>query len=321
MDFMTQTGFGAFIGTSPAMQSIYTIIESAASSRAGVFITGASGTGKDVAAQALHKCSPRARHPFIALNCAAIPRDLLESELFGHVKGAYTGATETRDGAATRAHSGTLFLDEICDMPMEMQGKLLRFLQDGHFTKIGGNKLEHSDVRIVCATNKDPHQQIALGRFREDLYYRLHVIPLHMPPLRLRGHDITELAEVFLHRQSMQEKKNFTAFDPGALARLRHYDWPGNVRELINLIHQAVVLHTGPLLCEDMLPAHIREPAPLSEVDTPLFLKPLHIIEKQVIEQAINRCDGNIIRAAALLEISPSTIYRKKAEWEGAVNL
>lgn len=320
MEYDRQPAFGGFIGTGRAMQAIYDTIENAATSKASVFITGASGTGKDIAAQALHKCSPREEKPFIALNCAAIPRDLVESELFGHVKGAFTGAIETRGGAAARADGGTLFLDEICDMPIGMQGKLLRFLQDGHYTRVGGNKAEHSDVRVVCATNKDPRAEIAAGRFREDLYYRLHVIPLVMPPLRSRGYDLVELAEVFLRRYSDYEQKNFTGYHDQALKCLHQHSWPGNVRELENVIHQVVVLHQGPLVMPEMLPRYLKEPRADTTIQADKKIVPLWEIEKQVIEQAIYRCDGNIAQAAALLEISPSTIYRKKAGWDGGMS-
>ena len=321
MDYISLTSFGGFIGTSRAMQSVYDIIENAAPSMASVFITGASGTGKDIAAQALHKCSPRADKPFIALNCAAIPRDLMESELFGHVKGAFTGAIETREGAAARADGGTLFLDEICDMPMEMQGKLLRFLQDGRFTKVGGNKAERSNVRIVCATNKDPAAAIETGTFREDLYYRLHVVPLSMPPLKDRDGDLIELAEVFLQRAGAHEGKIFSGFDAAAMLVLQTHHWPGNVRELENLIRQIFVLHGGPVVTQAILPSYLMHNRPAAAEPKQMTIRPLWEIEKQVIEHAISCCNGNIVRAAALLEISPSTIYRKKGEWEGGVGL
>jgi two-component system repressor protein LuxO len=308
-----------FIGTSRAMQSVYNIIESAAPSMASVFITGASGTGKDLAAQALHDISPRAGKPFIALNCAAIPRDLVESELFGHVKGAFTGASETRDGAITRAQGGTLFLDEICDMPMEMQSKMLRFLQNGQYTRVGGNKIEQSTVRIVCATNKDPAREIARAKFREDLFYRLHVIPIVMPDLCARGQDMIELAHVFLHRFAGLEDKQFEGFDPQALDLLAAHDWPGHVRELENVIRQVTVLNEGGTVTRTMLPLYLmqRRARRFTNDDQapPAAIRPLREIEKQVIESAITRCEGNIARAAAMLEISPSTIYRKKAEW------
>ncbi|MDX1739297.1 MAG: sigma-54 dependent transcriptional regulator, partial [Alphaproteobacteria bacterium] len=186
----SRTHFEGFIGSSLSMQAVYRIIDSAATSKATVFITGESGTGKEVCAEAIHRQSKREKGPFIAINCGAIPRDLMESEIFGHKKGAFTGATTDRDGAATLADGGTLFLDEIGEMPMELQTKLLRFIQTGSFQKVGGSQIEHVDVRFICATNRDVLQEVKDGNFREDLYYRLHVIPIQMPPLRERGEDI-----------------------------------------------------------------------------------------------------------------------------------
>ncbi len=308
-----------FVGTSRAMQSVYSIIESAAPSMASVFITGASGTGKDLAARALHITSPRADKPFITLNCATIPYDLVESELFGHVKGAFTGADETRDGAVARAQGGTLFLDEVCDMPMEMQSKMLRFLQNGQYTRVGDNKVEQSTVRIVCATNKDPAREIARAKFREDLFYRLHVIPVVMPDLCVRGQDIIVLAHVFLRRFAALENKQFEGFDPQALDLLAAHDWPGHVRELENVIRQITILYQGGRVTCMMLPPYLVQKYAQRNTNndnTPQPpVRPLREIEKQVIESAISRCGGNIAQAAAMLEISPSTIYRKKAEW------
>ncbi len=189
-----RSSFAGFIGASMPMQAVYRIIESAAPSKATVFITGESGTGKEVCAEAIHQCNPRREQPFIALNCAAIPHDLMESEIFGHVKGSFTGAQGDRKGAASLADGGTLFLDEICEMDLDLQSKLLRFIQTGTLQRVGSGKLETVDVRFVCATNRDPLLEVKAGRFREDLYYRLHVIPLSLPPLRERGEDILLLA-------------------------------------------------------------------------------------------------------------------------------
>ena len=205
--------FHGFIGSSLSMQAVYRIIESAASSRATVFITGESGTGKEVCAEAIHQEGDRRAAPFIALNCAAIPRDLIESEIFGHVKGAFTGASAERHGAATQADGGTLFLDEIGEMDIDLQSKLLRFVQTGSFQKVGGSKVEKVDVRFVCATNRDPLEMVSKGRFREDLFYRLHVIPIHLPALRERGEDVLLIAEYFLQKFSQEENKDFINFD------------------------------------------------------------------------------------------------------------
>lgn len=317
---------GTFIGTSPCMQAIYGVIESAAASRASVFITGESGTGKDVCAQAIHHMSPRSAGPFVALNCAAIPAGLLESELFGHVKGAFTGAIDHRDGAVRRAQGGTLFLDEICDMGADMQAKLLRFLQTLSYTRLGGNREEQADVRIICATNRDPQADIEQGRFRDDLYYRLHVIPIAMPALRGRTDDILDLADYYLAHFARQEGKHFTGFTADAETFLVRYGWPGNVRELQNLIHSMVVLQQGPCIDGTMLEQGTRRsssrptlPAgPSRGAERPLRgLAPLWQVERETIENAIRLCGGNIPKAAAILEVSPSTIYRKKLSWEG----
>ncbi len=320
-----RTGFGGFIGISEPMQLVYDVIENAAASDATVFITGESGTGKEICAEAIHKYSRRVAAPFIAINCAAIPRDLLESELFGHVKGAYTGAIADREGAVSQARGGTLFLDEIAEMAPDMQTKLLRFLQNFTFRKVGSNISEQANVRIVCATNKDPLTEINEGRLRQDLYYRLHVIPIHMPPLRERKCDIIDLADYFLKSYARQENKSFMSFAPDAEQMMIAFPWPGNVRQLQNIVRGISVLHDGKIVTPAMLPAEIsqfykRSAEAVKPATTAMSSKsdisPLWQIERSAIEQAINLCEGNIPKAAALLEISPSTIYRKKMLWE-----
>ena len=329
-----RSSFAGFIGASMAMQAVYRIIESAAPSKATVFITGESGTGKEVCAEAIHQCSPRRDQPFIALNCAAIPHDLMESEIFGHVKGSFTGAQGDRKGAASLADGGTLFLDEICEMDLDLQSKLLRFIQTGTLQRVGSGKVETVDVRFVCATNRDPLVEVKAGRFREDLYYRLHVIPLSLPPLRERGEDILLLARDLLLRYAKEEHKRFKDFDADAVRVLLDYPWPGNVRELQNVVRNIVVLNDRELVSKEILPPPLNGgralvvPAPVPaeathEIQTepmpiPLPVRPLWLVEKEAIEQAIASCDGNIPKAAALLEISPSTIYRKKQGWEEA---
>ena len=320
----------SFVGSSLSMHAVYRIIESAAPSSATVFITGESGTGKELAADAIHRQSERREEPFVAINCAAIPRDLIESEIFGHVKGAFTGAIDDHEGAASRADGGTLFLDEICEMDPSLQSKLLRFIQSGTFQKVGGTLLQRVDVRFVCATNQDPLVAVAEGRFREDLYYRLHVIPLEMPPLRDRGDDVLEIARHVLLRHSQNEGKRFVGFAPEAEARLRAYSWPGNVRQLENVLHNTVVLNDGDYVTLDMLPIPLNrgiagEDAHPRHDDTPVVpietrslapgVRPLWQIEKEAIERAIAACEGNIPRAAALLQVSPSTVYRKRQAW------
>ncbi len=331
--------FHGFIGSSLPMQPVYRIIESAAASKATVFITGESGTGKEVCAEAIHRASPRRTKPFIAINCGAIPKDLIESEVFGHVKGAFTGATADRDGAASRADGGTLFLDELCEMDLNLQTKLLRFLQTGSLTRVGGSKVEKVDIRIVCATNRNPQTEVEEGRFREDLYYRLHVIPIHLPPLRDRDDDVIEIARALLTQYSKEENKEFSEFSPDVETIIQNYTWPGNVRQLQNVVRNIVVLNDGKQVGVEMLPpplspgltitrpllpstigAASQQSAPSLPMSSPatasLNLGPLWRVEKDAIERAIAACDGNIPRAAALLEVAPSTIYRKKQAWE-----
>lgn len=328
----TRSGFGGFIGISPPMQIVYDIIENAAKSIATVFITGESGTGKEICAEAIHRYSKREKAPFIALNCAAIPRELLESELFGHVKGAFTGAMQDRDGAVAQAQGGTLFLDEIAEMAPDMQTKLLRFLQNLSYQKVGGNRIEKANVRIICATNRDPLEEIRQGRLRQDLYYRLHVIPIKMPPLRQRKSDIIDLADYFLKLYAREEGKQFRQFSPEAERRMMSYAWPGNVRQLQNVIRGIVVMHDRKTVLPDMLPRELEDHPPQNTSPVmPLHhgandiapageITPLWKIEKHAIEKAIQACEGNIPKAAAMLEISPSTIYRKKMTWDRAVS-
>jgi len=323
--------FHGYLGSSLAMQAVYQVIKSAAVSKASVFIVGESGTGKEVAAQAIHQEGQRSDQPMIILNCAAIPHELMESEIFGHVKGAFTGAVSNRDGAATQADGGILFLDEICEMDLLLQSKLLRFIQTGTFQRVGGTKLESVDIRFVCATNKDPIQEVRSGRFREDLFYRLHVIPVELPPLRERGQDILMIANKFLLDFSAEEEKLFTHFDQQARELLLQYTWPGNVRELQNVIRNLVVLNSGDKVSATMLPKALQQGkhdalhAPelevqsvngVTDLSSPTNVIPLWMVEKKAIEAAILFCDGNIPKAAALLDVSPSTIYRKKQTWD-----
>ncbi len=270
----------------------------------------------------MHALSPRAAGPFVPLNCAAIPKDLIESEIFGHVRGAFTGAVADRPGAARAADHGTLFLDEICEMDLALQGKLLRFIQTGTFVPVGATKPLHTDVRFVCATNRDPLAEVRAGRFREDLYYRLHVVPVSLPPLRERGEDVMLLAEAFLARFAAEESKRFTRFGPDAQALLRAHRWPGNVRELENAIRTAVVLHDGEAVTAAMLPVTVHggaspataAPAP-RPADPARRIRPLAEVEREAIEEAIRLCGGNVPKAAAFLGVSPSTLYRKREAW------
>ncbi|EGR7966717.1 sigma-54-dependent Fis family transcriptional regulator [Vibrio vulnificus] len=358
--------YHGFIGACLPMQAVYKTIDSVAPTTASVFINGESGTGKEVCAEAIHKQSLRKDKPFIAINCGAIPRDLMESEIFGHLKGEFTGATTDRKGAAMLANGGTLFLDELCEMELEMQKKLLRFLQTGTFTPLGGSKEIKVDVRIICATNRDPLKEVEEGRFREDLYYRVHVVPIEMPPLRERGNDIVELANHFLKTYAKEDGKKFNSISKEAQSILKKYNWPGNVRQLQNIIRNIVVLNDDNQLNMEHLPAQlttkqqtVKEPAKLSTPPQPVqaviqemrnghealnhhsletqtskanplahnafhhsdgSIRPMWQIEREAIQNAIAFCDGNVISAAVMLELSPSTVYRKKQAWEAEEN-
>ena len=381
--------FCGFVGSAPSMQVVYSAIENVAGSKATVFITGESGTGKEVCADAIHRSGPRKAGPFIAINCGAIPGELMESELFGYVKGAFTGATTNRDGAASLASGGTLFLDEICEMELPLQTKFLRFLQTGTIQRVGSAKAEEVDVRVICATNRDPELEVREGRFREDLYYRLNVIPIQLPPLRERGEDVVRIASAFLERFAEEEGKAFKDFDADARALFESYGWPGNVRELQNVMRRVIVMHDGEAITAEMLPDSVRGlglPAAVREMPRPASVAPpaappqmqapaqdrwepgapaqmpppvtavpqvqsepvvawgaqgnaavavaepqpdpaihgfqvpmgipLRNLERQIIEATIAHCGGSIQRAAGMLEVSPSTIYRKKETWD-----
>ena len=322
-----------YVSDSPSMRAVYRVIDQVAASKATVFLTGESGSGKDVCAEAIHRHrnSPRNDKAFVTLNCAAIPKDLLESELFGHVKGAFTGAYIDRLGVASRADGGTLFLDEICEMDLNIQSKLLRFVQTGTFQKVGGGKIESVDVRLICATNRDPLKEVESGRFREDLYYRLHVIAISLPPLRERKEDVIPIAKGFLAEFALEEGKNFIGFAPETEEHLRAYHWPGNVRQLQNIIRNIVVLNQGTHVTLEMLPPPLDKPNTinqdvLGDINTEQegsnkLIRPLWLVEKETIEMAIALCDGNVPKAAALLEVSPSTIYRKRLGWVRAMAL
>lgn len=343
------TDFERFIGRSDIMRGVFEMISRIAPSRAPVFVTGESGTGKELTAEAIHARSGRTG-AFVAINCAAIPRDLMESEIFGHVRGAFTGAQDARQGAAELADGGTLFLDEICEMDPDLQTKLLRFIQTGTVRRVGDTSLRPVDVRFVCATNRTPEAEVAAGRFRSDLYYRLHVLPVDLPPLRQRPEDILPIAEASLAVFAEEEGRAFRGFDADARALLLHYDWPGNVRQLQNVIRRVVVMNDGEEIAAAMLAmalahagqpgtvaANGNEPATLkpntggtsilawngnaavaeeaAPSRLPVAIEPYWIQERRIIEQALEACRGNVGQAAAALEISPSTIYRKKQGW------
>ena len=293
---------------------------------APVFITGESGTGKELCAEAVHTTSARARGPFIELNCGAIPVDLLESEVFGHLRGSFTGAISDKQGAAAAADGGTLFLDEICEMDLNLQTKLLRFLQTSTITPVGATRPRKVNVRIICATNRNPLEEVRRGNFREDLYYRLHVVPIHMPPLRVRGEDVIEIAETLVTRMAEEEGHVFHGLDAPVKELFRALPWPGNVRQLINVLRNVVVLNDGPLVTLDMLPPDLH-PAPGNDTAagtaapvggaslSDLAGRTLAQIERMVIEETLRRHTGSVPRAARELDVSASTIYRKLEAW------
>jgi len=317
------------------MTEIYKMIKNIARSSATVFITGESGTGKEVAAQAIHVESGRADGPFVALNCGAIPADLLESEVFGHLKGSFTGAIANKKGAAAMASGGTLFLDEICEMDLALQTKLLRFLETSKIQPVGATAPVSVDVRILCATNRSPEKEVQSGRFREDLYYRLHVVPIHMPPLRERRQDILQIAEAKLIEYAAEEGKSFSSFTDEVKEILFSMGWPGNVRQLLNIIRNIVVLHDGIIVTRAMLPAEIdlMNRTLAKQTENPEVPEPpqpqangsavaafvgrsLADFEREFVEATILHCDGSVPQAASMLKVSPSTIYRKREAWK-----
>ncbi|MFY9399697.1 MAG: sigma-54 dependent transcriptional regulator [Desulfomonilia bacterium] len=299
------------IGKGPAMIRLLETTSKAAASDATVLITGESGTGKEMIAGAIHFNSSRKDHPFIKLNCAAISEGLLESELFGHEKGAFTGAVRRRDGRFSQAHRGTLFLDEISEMSMAMQAKLLRVIQEREFTRVGGEEVLTVDVRIITATNRDLLAEVQQGNFREDLYYRLNVINLKVPPLRQRREDIPLLAEHFLKMFAAKNSKPIKGFTPQAMDRLIRYPWPGNVREMMNAVESAVVLSDSEYLGEDdfsLLHAELPGEEPVAGLTAGL---PLEEVEKATILKTLQSTGGNKSEAARKLGITRATLHKK----------
>ncbi|HEX3015981.1 MAG TPA: sigma-54 dependent transcriptional regulator [Desulfobacteria bacterium] len=307
-----QSGADTILGQSEQIEAVRQLVRQIADSGASVLVTGESGTGKEVVARAIHACSDRANGPFIAVNCGAIPESLLESELFGHEKGAFTGAVSRKQGRCELAHGGTLFLDEIGELPPAMQVKLLRFLQEHTFERVGGTQTVEVDVRIIAATNRNLKRSIAEGDFREDLYYRLNVLSMVLPPLRERVQDIPILAEHFLARYRGQ--KEIDGFAAGALTELSRYAWPGNVRELENAVQRAVILARGREIKAADLPPEVIRPQEARR-ETKFILPPhgirLEEVEKDLLVQALDQTGGNQTKAAALLGITRSAlIYR-----------
>jgi DNA-binding NtrC family response regulator len=305
--------FGAMIGVSLEMRKIYQVVEQAAPTAASVLVTGESGTGKELVAQTIHQLSPRATQPFVPLNCAAIPDTLLESELFGHEKGAFTGAIARRQGAFELAHRGTLFLDEIAEMTPVTQAKLLRVLQERTFRALGGMREQSVDIRVIAATNVDPADAVRQGKLREDLYYRLNVFAIALPPLRDRKDDIPLLAQAFIREFNARNSRSIAGVSDEAMRLLERHDWPGNVRELRNVMERSTIVAKGPFI----------EPADLPPLTSPATSAPgsasggltpgttVDEVERQLIEVTLQHTGGNKTRAAEMLGISLKTLHNK----------
>ena len=309
-------------GHSVALAEVKHVIDRVAATPATVLITGESGTGKEIVARSLHRASTRKMGPFIKVNCAAIPEGLLESELFGYEKGAFTGAVGRKPGRFELADGGTLFLDEIGEMPPSAQPKLLRAIQEGRFYRVGGTEIVHVDVRLVAATNRDLREEVRTGRFREDLFYRLHVVPIHLPPLRDRPEDIPTLARLFLERFASKLHRPVSSIDPLAMDLLRAHPWPGNIRELENAIERATLLCDGGTLLARDLPSEVQPPTPRPSATTePTPLREriraaTQRIERDAILEALRMTEGNVTRAARKLGLSRRGLQLKMKELE-----
>jgi DNA-binding NtrC family response regulator len=317
-----QQSFSGIIGRSPRMKQVFDLIIQAAPSRSTILITGESGTGKELAARAIHSNSSRSDRAFVTVNSGNLPSDLLESTLFGHVKGAFTGAVYPKKGLCDLADKGSIFFDEIGNIPLETQAKLLRVMQEREFMRLGGMETIKVDVRIIAATNCDLQQMVEEGRFREDLFYRLHVISLYLPPLRERKEDIPVIAHHFLAKYSEENRKPGLELTAAALDLLMEYDWPGNVRELENVIERAVVLTSGPRIDTDLIPDNVRS-SPRFHI--PRFVVPpegisfkdvITSVEKRLIEETLEAAGGVQKKAAELLRIKPTTLNEMIKRYE-----
>jgi DNA-binding NtrC family response regulator len=305
--------FGSLIGNSPEMRKIYSVVEQAAPTGASVLITGESGTGKELIAQTIHHLSPRASFPFVGINCAAIPETLLESEIFGHEKGAFTGAADRRQGCFELADRGTLFLDEIGEMTPATQVKLLRVLQERKFRRLGGRVEQSVDVRVIAATNIDPQEAVKQSKLREDLFYRLNVFSFRLPPLRERKEDLALLTQSFINEFNQRNQKSIIGVDQQTMRMIEHYAWPGNVRELRNVIERATILSPGPFIEPKHLPPSLaEEPAPQHQPQ--VALAPgitVEEAERRLILMTLEHTRDNKTRAAEILGISLKTLHNK----------
>jgi transcriptional regulator with PAS, ATPase and Fis domain len=299
----------SMVGESPSMRQVYQVVAKVARAESTILITGESGTGKELVARAIHQNSPRADKPFIAINCAAIPETLLESELFGTEKGAYTGASQ-RKGKLEMAEGGTIFLDEIGEMPLQLQAKLLRVLQERVYERLGGTRLIPANIRWIAATNRDLKEASKNRGFREDLYFRLQVITIRMPALRERRDDIPLLAGYFALRFSKMCGRQVKGISPDARARLMHHDWPGNVRELENTIERAIVVGSGDYVLPEDLNEDLFETAPPPGIGTPAYHEAVKEAKQRIVRSALDRASGNVTEAARSLGIHPNNLHR-----------
>jgi two-component system NtrC family response regulator/two-component system response regulator HydG len=314
-----RVSFERLVGRSPEMQNVFELVKRAAPTKATVLILGESGTGKELIAEAIHARSPRSRGPFVKVNCGALPETLLESELFGHEKGSFTGALARREGRFEAADKGTLFLDEIGDIPPSVQIRLLRFLQSREFERVGGNTTYSVDVRVIAATNRDLKKAVAEGRFREDLYYRLNVVAIEVPPLRARASDLPLLVDHFVRKFARQYERAVIALSPAALQAVVAYGWPGNVREMENAIEHAVVLCDGTTIQAEHLPQSIAATSRPVGAPPPTGIQipgsPMSEIEREAIMRTIEAVGGSNARAAEILGISVRKIQYRLREW------
>ncbi|MFT7520397.1 MAG: two-component system response regulator HydG [Kiritimatiellia bacterium] len=308
-------GDGELVGRSVAMRTLLDEVEQVAPSDATVLLTGESGTGKGRIAKLLHQMSRRRNRRLVTINCAALPESLLESELFGHEKGAFTGAVARKEGRFDLARGGTIFLDEITEIALPVQVKLLRVLQDGEYERVGGTNTLTAQVRVIAATNRNIEDEVAAGRFREDLFYRLNVIRMDIPPLRERTGDVTLLAQHFVARFARKNRKEVTGFTDDAMDAMDSYAWPGNVRELENAVERAVVLGRSDQLADDDLPKSVRRSRGGRTRLTFEVGEPLKTVERRMIEATLRQVGGDKSLAASLLGITSRTIYRREAEW------